>query len=774
VTDQGPDPIREDPPEPLPGQVSPRRRKLAARESARQEQRPNLETDDDPRDRIHTPYDEEGPEETDPERRESMTMGEIEPSEGEVFPDTSGRGPPKNLTDICATYPLGDGSHYIRVERLKPTVFFNMPCAGVLGEIHEQMSEAEFRRKYGGGVYELIVYGPDPRGRTNPQTDEPIIKTLTKPVKLTVPGKPNPATITGRGDSRSDEVETGLFSQRRFRDGGLPPTSAEASMHRDGISFAQTLVTEERKKNDELEREQRARAEREARQVVEAVRETSGALQKRLEHEIETERAARREAEKKLEEQAKRPTDTQNAWGAMKDVAQALAPRGSSENELTRIYDSHRNEVNRLTDSHRIALDDARRTADERVKTFQDQLENERRRAAEHERDLRDSLERKEKDLREENDKRMREVNDRHEREMREMDQRRRDEVERLRADHERELKAAERQSDLLRQTDKTSLESRMATMKDRLELMKDELDRARSEAAEKPNLTEQLQEAETTAKLLGFEKKDDSAPRDWKERIAESVGTALQNLPEVIKAVGDNQTKKAQAQAQAERERDRAAQQQDKRLPQRQGPPPPGQAPQRRVIGGAGGPIPAQRHQQWATEDIGPAGYPSAPEGAQSVQAGAARGSVEPGARPPAAAAPAPAPAAAPAEPVPAHEAEPAEVEAAPQAQAAAAQQLEQLKVWVELEISRQADPSDFAKRLVDQVGADAAYQMTEKVKVDDILNALAGDPKSALSPILRREGQAFFRKAWSEANKYARTLLDSASHEEPPPEES
>lgn len=772
MTDQGPEIVHEDPPEPLPGHISPRRQKLEAR------QRRRGEPDDDPRDRVHTPHDMEAPEEQDPERRESMTIGEIEPEDGEVFPDTAGRGPPKNLTDICATYPLGDGRHYIRVERVKPTVFFNMPCSGWLGDIYEAVTEAEFRRKYGGGIYELIVYGPDPRGRTNPQTDDPIIKALTKAVKLTVPGKPNPATITGgRGDSRSDEVEPGLFDRSRFGGRGLPPTSAEASIHRDGISFAQGLVTEERRKNETLEKEQRDRAEREATQVVMAVKEATAALQKRLEAEIETERQARRDAEKRLEDLSRRPNESQTAWGAMKDVAQALAPKSSSDGELQRIYDNHRNEMNRLTDQHRIAIDEVRRAADERVKSVQDQLGDERRRAAEHERDLREQHDRREKDLREDHDKRIRELGERHEREARDADQRRRDEIERLRADHDRELKAAERQGDLLRQTDKTSLESRLATQKDRIDLLKDELDRARAEAADKPNLTEQLQEAETQAKLLGYEKKDENSPRDWKERIAEAAGTALSNLPEIVKAYGDNKVKQAEVEQRILATKNHQAQQEERRVQGRQpgqaGPPPPGQAPQRRVIGGAGGPIQAQRPQAWATEENGP-NVSYAPEGAQSVQAGAARGTVAPEPTP----TPAPGdvqPPQAPPPPAPPQQAAPpaspeagVASEPTPEQRAAAAEQLDQLKMWVELEISRGADAADFAKRLVDQVGAGAAYAMTERVKVDEILNALAGDPKSARSPILLRDGQAFLRKAWAEANKYARDLLDAAPHEE------
>src|SRR4029077_11754040 len=109
------------------------------------------------------------------------------PAENE---DMVGRAPPQNLLDVYRLYTIGDGQHFIRIDRLEPRVHQHIPCSGHLGEIREPISEDHFRLAYGGRVYQLTVYGPDPKGRKDPITGLPMIKRKTEPFRYTVPQYP--------------------------------------------------------------------------------------------------------------------------------------------------------------------------------------------------------------------------------------------------------------------------------------------------------------------------------------------------------------------------------------------------------------------------------------------------------------------------------------------------------------------------------------------------------------------------------------------------------
>src|SRR5260221_2166550 len=135
----------------------------------------SADEEEEPDQRIST---DAPPTDADPRRRQTTTVGEVRlPPDSD---DLVGWTQPKNLRDVYARWPVGDGQHFIRVERLEPKVWQTIPVAGYIGEIREPMSEEQLHGLYGGRLFQLQVYGPDSKGRTDPLTGLPVIKTKTE------------------------------------------------------------------------------------------------------------------------------------------------------------------------------------------------------------------------------------------------------------------------------------------------------------------------------------------------------------------------------------------------------------------------------------------------------------------------------------------------------------------------------------------------------------------------------------------------------------------
>lgn len=728
--------------------------------------------------------DESGPE----DRREGVTVSEIEAADGLEFPDTAGRGPPRTLTDVFAAYPIGNGLHYVRVERLKPEMYLGVPCAGYMGDLNRPMTEGEFRLFYGGGRYELCVYGPDPRGRADPITGQPIIKALTKPITVRVPGNPTSETLAG---DLTPGKRTGMFPPSPFEGGrrGPPATTADASIHRDSLHLAQNLIQEERREKNELRRELQQGATKTVEPIVEAVRGTAKEGMDLLRSELDRTRAAAdreilryqeeiRALRADIEAVRRQPTSEQGAWSALSQVAQSLAPGRSSNEEIARLHESHRDEVRRLEEQHRRELADMRAGFDDRVKLLQNQIESERSRAREEVRDVTDRLERREKDARDAFEQRLKDQREHYEQRERDNEARQRGELDRMRAEHERELRSQAQQHELIRTTDKQGHEARIAQMKDRNEILKEEVDRWKTEANNKADWAEQMTDFERKAEALGFQKADANAPQTWQDRVAMAFGDALRNADKIAGNIaGALRERKETAIAQADLVTRVAAQQAQQAqqggpgaLPPHQGQP---QQPQRQIRGPGGRPVTTAR-SVWASDDLSmapPAGATGTPvvhpDARSEAPAQPVHGPQAPVAPPAAAPAPPNQPLVGPPAAPPQQPQQPAQ---APQAQAAAPpqqgfpidpQMLDSFRMWAESQIDAKRDPEEFGRDFVDRVGAQQAAEVVFRLPVEALFEALSSTPEMLGSPILRRDGQAFMRKAWNEAQRHCRKSL-------------
>lgn len=122
------------------------------------------------------------------------------------------RGPGRSivtLEDLYGHYAeIGRGEWKLRVSRVEPKAFQGHPIAGFLCEVYEKISMEEFRRRFGGGVYSIIVMRP-----TQSEASMSDFKTVTE-VRFRVSGEPviassgnSPAAYAEGSSSVNSQVE---------------------------------------------------------------------------------------------------------------------------------------------------------------------------------------------------------------------------------------------------------------------------------------------------------------------------------------------------------------------------------------------------------------------------------------------------------------------------------------------------------------------------------------------------------------------------------------
>lgn len=712
------------------------------------------------------------PTEDAPEHRDRMTIEDIEPADGIDFPDLSGRAPPTNLTDLCQTYPIGNGQHYVRVERTKPPAYLNQPTAGYLCDLHAPISESQFQSAFGGREYQLIVYGPDPKGTTDRRTGMPKVKALTKPIKLTVPGNPNlefdPQIDLNprRRRQEDDDMDPFDYTPRRPpRRPATPPSSAEAAMHKSNLEFVDKQIqrTEQDAERARREAEEaRKSASSSLNPALEAVERASKGTVETLRHQLDDMKASfdkllttkdeeNRALRDKIDQLMSRPSSEDSAMSAFAQMAKAFAPSERSSQEMTRIYEQQRSEIQRIEDAHKAEMTRQREHMENALRYKDDEVKHERERHEEEKRRMAEDHAKRERELREERDKAVREAEDRHQRE-----------IQRLREDHDRELKAVERQHNMVLETRKATTDVQMSALQERAAGLERERDRAVAEKAEASDFTTQIAEFEQRAQILGFQKANENEPRDWKERIAAAAGHALMNLDKVVAPIAD-----AQARSAAARQLPPAQQQQGADA---------GGAPGRDIRGRTGR-IRARRATSWASGegDVSEAEehtyYPHAhaPQ-QQAPDPGSVRQAEQQAAQQP------------PGQPQPqgqptngagqpqAHPEEDGLNEEERLARDQLKAQIEMLRVFIESAINAGADPEQAADQLLRQATPDQVFALVHSVTADTIIEELSQDPKTQQSPIVRPNGQKWLRRAWEAAQRKSAAARQAQQAEKQP----
>jgi hypothetical protein len=489
--------------------------------------------------------DDAPPTEADPKRRDRATLGEVRPVDNV---DLVGWTQPKNLRDIYSRWTIGDGQHFIRVERIDPRVWQQIPTAGYIGEIREPISEEQFHAFYGGRVYKLQVYGPDPKGRMDATTGLPIIKPKTEPFPYNVPMlPPNLLALPGTSPGKQGErVMQSPFSA--FFPGaqptGIPATPADAQMHKTTVDFFSTLL---KRSEDEREDLRRAATSGPSEGVLKVVSESSKSaieqanraaearertLLESLSQAREDNKALSAKIEKLAEQQNEnRGSPVQDAVTLMQTVhptksaeEEALRLRASHTAAMTALKTGHEEEIKRERTRHDDELKRLKERLDDAEKAYKAKLDDIDRANKVRERELRDETERVRTDERAVAERRVQETIARFD-----------DRIKDLREQHGRELRMQTEQHSTRVETTKGNLELQLSNQKERIAQLKDDLDQARADLSSATDPSEVIKKAEQQAKVLGYTKRDENGPQTAGERFASTVGMGLSKAFETM-----------------------------------------------------------------------------------------------------------------------------------------------------------------------------------------------------------------------------------------------
>jgi hypothetical protein len=708
------------------------------------------------------------PEESRPERRDAPSIGAVQFREGP--PDLSTSQQPRTLADLTR-YLDTSGNYEIDVTRKAPRMYGSVPCAGSQRPIRGYMTMSEFAEQYGGGDYELILYGPPRRGGIfDPKLGKMRPVALTDPVRVTVPHHYPPNLEAGVLDDLEEEEE----DMQRFGPGLRrgPATAADAKIFETSLQHEERMTDRQRDRERELEERLHSMPAQmkpfidsvrtTSEKMVDVVREESQRREELLRENAEQERLR---AEQQAREVRGRPTEL----GAMADMVtkmvNVMRPQEGKEahvietasRERENLVKLHQDEVRRITETMDARIRDANARADDRIRDIE----------ARADRRVQEAEQRAERSVREAKDEVARQIAD----VTRVYEARIKDEE----RNHERELRARESSNEVRVESLRTASEMRIAAKDDEVKRLQGELDRLRHDLAEVKDLPTQVEKFKSTATTLGFvqaseqHQDEDKEPPDWKSMVGQIGLNLVSNLPNIIQSASDSVT------------RMRAQQQQPQQVySQMQG-----DAYQTQPRQMAGGGVPAlrgpggqpfvPRRLAFATEDgpeyVGgppiqpPPRYPGqapqapgAPPGAPPVPPAPLQGAQQP-------LAPAPLPPQAPLQvappmppPQPAMQPlQPVLQQAAPPPPAASAavlslpkEQLAQIRLALEGAFEQAESVDEVAQSFIQQLGAPTIGQVVANISAEQVIATVQAQPDGATSPLVRREGQKFVRALW------------------------
>ncbi len=409
--------------------------------------------------------------------------------------------------------------------------------AGYLGEITTPISEEEFQRRYGGKEYLVTLYGPDPKGRHDPNTGDPIIKAKTEAIRVTVPMLPPNLRVLPAAKATKKEEAMGQDSSfgALFGLGAVPATPAEATMHRTSVDFMEKLLKRGDDETRELRRELDKRGNMSGdvlrvigdtnRHALEAQSRASEARERALQDTLVEERKERRRLEEKLdsivqnqrggEQNTLETLKLLNPTEAARDAMNAARERHSEEMRHTR--ETHQTTLQALKETHQNEMSRERDRYRDMEQHYRHKIDDIEKHAEKREKDLKDEIERVRRDERDVAQERIRETEKRFE-----------DRINDMKEQHTRELRMNEQHATTRLETAKTTLEFQRQAAEERAQAAREEADRARQEAEDARDPIKVKEKAESLAEAFGYTKADENAPQTPTERLASGVGMGL------------------------------------------------------------------------------------------------------------------------------------------------------------------------------------------------------------------------------------------------------
>lgn len=488
-----------------------------------------------PEETVYTAHDATPPDESNPAKRNSVTVGEI--TELDAPPDMLGDErvrKPRTLQDLYARWPIGDGEHHLRVERTQPKQWNTMSVAGYVGDIRAPMTEREFQQVFGGREYELTLYGPDPSGRTDPISGQVRVKALTHPIKLTVPLlPPNTAKLPAAETGPKQPEANNMYPPFMGGWGGAPATAADANMQKNHLDFFSGLLRNAQDENRSLrEREKQLEKERNAvnsdaiSTITQREREHEAALrdeQRRREDALRAENERLRERLDDINDKVREVTG--KAGGNTVDLIKELS-KSSDEREKARISAleaqlaalraSHEESMKALRESHSAEIErsrDRERDTETHYKRIIDELE---RKSNEREKHLHSEIERVRREEREAADKRIADMKEVQEQRLKDLD-----------AAHQRELRTMKDNFETRESSKVGAKELELTQLRDRLEELRSSEREARERAEQSNDPIQVMNRGKELAEALGFSKESD-APKSAGERFAALAGSGV------------------------------------------------------------------------------------------------------------------------------------------------------------------------------------------------------------------------------------------------------
>lgn len=444
------------------------------------------------------------------------------------FLEDSSDGRVRTLDDIMARYPIGDGEHYIYVERRQPKISRGVHIEGIQKSVTEKMDHTDFAKMYGAGSYILTVYGPSKTRRLD-ASGKLQRRAFTKPIKLDVPdpygeNPPNPemAAIAKADEDEDDMAQPNILTSRR-----AGATDADADI------VKSTLEHERLKEQHEVEKEERRRArEEQEKRDAEEKKAVESASQFQMMKEL---------VERRDKEIADLRKASSSSASELATLIQAMRPEGPSKDEISRLGEMladekrrsteeisrlkelHSAEVSRLQDQHRQEVD--------RIRSENDRINREDRERQERSmKDREEHLRREIESVRNQGDRALTDA--RAQFEARLNDERRQ---------HDRDLLMRTESSRMEKDTVTTSFDMRLEVVKTENIRLVEENSKLQKELAEekKKTLADRVDEFAGAAEALGYTKDDGgSAPGDWKSMLADAAVGFVKQAPSLASNV--------------------------------------------------------------------------------------------------------------------------------------------------------------------------------------------------------------------------------------------
>jgi hypothetical protein len=519
---------------------------------------PEPEADGDPDDpedpplRIYSDRDEAPATEPDPRKRDGMTIGAI--TELETPPDHMGTArdaDPRTLQDLYARWPIGDGQHYLRVERTQPKVFQQVACAGYLGDIRDKISERTFQRYFGGREFEVTLYGPDPRGKHDVDTGLPKVKALTKPVKIVVPMLPPNLAVLPALETNAEAKEQNKMTQpwNPFAPSGvpmapmsMPSSAADAQIHKTNVDLLTNVFKVQQEDLNALRKERQGGNGDSAKTILDySTRTTDQILQQsRADAEarekiLHAQLSASNDELKRIRDELRSVTGKSD--GSTIEIVKALG--GATGDRAQAQAEWHNQQIVQLQTAHQAQLDVLRRSNEDAIKHLKDVHEQDTKHAEQRRKDLEEDYRRRMDDMTrkaDERDKDLRAELDRVRREEREMsDKRLHDAKERqderladLKHSYEAQLKSLKENLETRAHVSLSTKDFELTTIRERLAEAKADAEKAREDAEEASDPVKAKEKVDKLAEAFGFEKKDADKPNGPLERFAATAGVGV------------------------------------------------------------------------------------------------------------------------------------------------------------------------------------------------------------------------------------------------------